>query len=210
MYTVENCPIFVDKPWPPTWSPERIEIEKKYTVNSLNMNISKHYFDDPYLNTIYTNMFAKGSSMMTYRNVILALHSKEFTYTIPLDKNRYEDGLAYRRKIDYTRTGPCTILEMMCGLADRMEVEIMQDPRYGDRTYEWFQTMLHSMGLMLFDDNPYRWDERKVNIIINKFIHRRYNKNGKGGLFTFRKPVPDDPRNVEIWYQMNWWVSENY
>ena len=207
---MDTSKFFDGHPWPPTWSPERIEAHKKYVIDCINKNEdTRHYFDDPYLNNIYNKMFP-NTPLKSYTNVILALHSREFTYSIPLDKNRYEDGLAYRRKIDYTRTGPCTILEMICGLADRMEVEIMQDPIYGDRTHEWFQTMLHSMGLLAFDDNPYRWNEKKVNVIINKFLRRDYHKNGNGGLFTFRKPVPDDPRNVEIWWQMNWWVSENY
>lgn len=70
--------------------------------------------------------------------------------------------------------------------------------------------MLHSMGLLKYHDDPYYWNEKKVNIIINKFLRRDYREDGSGGLFTFKKPVPDDPRNVEIWWQMNWWVSENY
>ena len=210
MLTVENCSLWgPDHPWPPTWDAEQIDYHKHYTVDCLNRSKYKRFFDDPYLNTIYTKMFPQ-ESLTLHTKALLALHSREFTYIIPLDKNRYEDGLAFRRKIDPHRTGPCTILEMMCGLADRMEIEILQNPIYGDRTPEWFQSMLHSLGLYNMTDDKYVWDERKVNIIINKFIHRRYNKNGKGGLFTFKKPVPDDPRDVEIWYQMNWWVSENY
>ena len=170
--------------------------------------LARDWFEDPYLNEIYDRMMGPFSGPKIWTRVVEALHSREFTYIIPLDENRYKDGLSWRKKIDPHRSGPCTVLEMMCGLADRMEVEIMQDTRYGDRTATWFQEMLYSLGLYNFYDEVY--DEHKVKMIIDKFLRREYTKTGKGGLFTFKKSVPGDPRNEEIWYQMNWWVSENF
>ena len=169
---------------------------------------NRDWFTDPYLNDLYYYFMGCLSPARTFTKAFAALHSREFIFSIELDENRYLDGLKYRKTFDPRRSGPCTVLEMMCALADRMEVEQMQDPDYGDRTYYWFQCMFESLGLFQFDDEDY--DEVKVQRIIDRFLRREYNKTGKGGLFTFHKPVPGDPRNAEIWYQMNWWVSENY
>jgi hypothetical protein len=95
----------------------------------------------------------------------------------------------------------------MVALADRMENHIMYDPTTGDRTGLWFWTMISSMHLSHMNDDNY--DEDEVDRAIDIMIERKYSYNGEGGLFTLENP-DGDMRDTEIWYQMNWWVSENY
>lgn len=193
---------------PPRPTPEEIAAYRELSERNIQHFNNRDWFEDPYLNELYYKFMGSLSPIRTFCQSFLALHSREFIYSVELDENRYIDGLKYRKKMDPRRTGPCTVLEMMCALADRMEVEQLQDPDYGDRTDYWFQCMFESLGLFQFDDENF--NEVKVNRIIDRFLRREYNKTGKGGLFTFYKSVPGDPRNAEIWYQMNWWVSENY
>lgn len=143
-----------------------------------------------------------------YDKVLLRLFETPFEYTMYMDKNRYSDGMSFRARLGFHFDDDCTVLEMMIALAVRIEEDIMSDPKYGDRTSQWFWKMIASLGLNKYDDDNY--DERAVDEIIEDFLDRRYNSNGKGGLFTFRKKTILDPREVEIWDQMNWWISEYY
>ena len=97
-----------------------------------------------------------------------------------------------------------SILEMMLALAIRCEETIMTDDRYGDRTGEWFWNMIVSLGLGTMNDS--RYDRKYINIIIEKFNNRDYKPNGEGGLFTI-KNIKKDMRNIEIWYQMCWYLD---
>ena len=53
-------------------------------------------------------------------------------------------------------------------------------------------------------DNHY--DETYVDEVITRFLDRDYQPNGKGGLFTIRH-CDDDLREVEIWYQLCWYLD---
>lgn len=162
------------------------------------------------------NLVCKKSR--SYRKLFAHLHSIEFTYILEMDSNREADGrtLRYLFTYEYDRqnckmltealdTGPCSVLEMMVALANRCEVEIMTDLEYGDRTSEWFWTMLTSLGLDNMSDE--RFDEEYVNKVIDRFLRREYEMNGEGGLFTVDN-CKRDMRTVEIWYQMCWYLND--
>jgi len=152
----------------------------------------------------------------SYRKLFARLHDTEFTYTIPMDGNRAEDGidLRYRfgREHDYSDAmvdsflddRPCSILEMMIALSIRCEEHIMDDPDIGNRTGQWFWSMLVSLGLGSMDDR--KFDRHRVDIILERFLDREYGRNGEGGLFTVNNGR--DMRRTEIWYQMNYYLSE--
>lgn len=151
------------------------------------------------------------------RKLLATLHDIEFKYSISLDGNRAEDGLDLRRRFarhypyeSYDDTmlyldGPCSVLEMMVALAVRAEEQIMDDPSIGDRTGQWFWGMIVNLGLgSMHDDN---FDRRLVDISIERLLNRDYEPNGKGGLFTVRHRN-EDMRDVEIWYQLCWYLNE--
>jgi hypothetical protein len=51
-----------------------------------------------------------------------------------------------------------------------------------------------------------KFDRYQVDRILERFLERRYERNGKGGLFTVNNGF--DMRGTEIWYQMNYYLRE--
>lgn len=151
---------------------------------------------------------------VSFRKLLEHLHNTRFIFSIPKDENRAEDGIDLRYRfvriihkenyLDYL-DGPCSVLEMMVALAIHMEEGVMDDPEYGDRTGQWFWGMVVNLGLGSMTDN--RYDERYVNDILDRFLDRDYEPDGRGGLFTV-KDTDVDLRSVEIWYQMCWYLDE--
>lgn len=158
--------------------------------------------------------FAKRIS---YKKLLTRLHDIAFTFSIPRDGNRASDGedLRYRyavtngyedsyRKILNYLGGPCSVLEMMIALAIRCEESVMDDPGLGDRTDQWFWGMVTNLGLGSMVDS--KFDKQFVDDTINRFLDREYEPDGKGGLFTIKR-CDRDLRDVEIWYQLCWYLD---
>lgn len=150
---------------------------------------------------------------ISYRKLLMHLHSTEFIWFIDMDENRAGDGIALRRRYsllngqsDLARylTGPCSVLEMMIGLSIRCEENIMDDPDKGDRTGQWFWGMIANLGLGGMYDKMY--DRQAVDDILTRLLYREYEPNGRGGLFTV-KNYPRDLRGVEIWVQLCWMLN---
>lgn len=150
-----------------------------------------------------------------YQSLLETLSEIEFTWTITNDKNRATDGINLRKRfaeeeglsirvVNNALDKPCSILEMMAGLACRCEDSIMGDEEYGDRTTKWFWTMIRSLDLCDMDDD--RYDDERVQFVMDEFLYRQYERNGKGGLFYIRD-CRRDLRKVEIWYQMCWYLD---
>ena len=144
------------------------------------------------------------------------LHNTEFVYFLPMDKNRANDGedLRYRfiedcseyndKEILRCLDEPCSVFEMMVALAIRCEETIMDDPQVGSRTGQWFWGMIVSLGLGPMMDANY--DKKYVNGVLQRFINRHYEPNGKGGLFTIRN-CDADLRKIDIWRQLCWYLD---
>lgn len=157
------------------------------------------------------------SKTLSYRKLLKKLHEYEFIYILSRDGNRADDGIDLRYRFGYERgyeilkitdhldNKPCSILEMMTALAIRCEEHIMDDPEIGNRTGQWFWNMIVSLGLGSMSDD--RFDERYLDNVITRFLNRDYERNGRGGLFIVEN-TQDDLRNVEIWYQMCWYLNE--
>ena len=152
------------------------------------------------------------SKNISYRKLLNCLHSIDFKYIIPNDVNRAKDGVDLRRRF-YLDTGyrtdmkgsPCTVLEMMVALTIRCEETIMDNPSLGDRTGQWFWSMINTLGLSdMIDD---RFNESIVREKIDIFLNREYEPDGQGGLFRI-KHCRRDLRDVEIWYQLCWYLDQ--
>ena len=151
------------------------------------------------------------SKYISYRKLLMELHSIEFIFSVPNDINRAKDGIYLRYRFSIDRDddisdyldGPCSVLEMMVALAIRCEEDIMDDPRVGNRTGQWFWGMIVNLGLGSMTDENY--DKKVVDDILRRFLDRKYAPDGKGGLFTV--DCGKDLRKVEIWYQMCWYLD---
>lgn len=177
-----------------------------------NNNVRNEYFEWLY-NLVCENRYRDDIS---FRKLLMQLHSTEFTYLIDMDENRALDGVAVRWQFvcdkDYSSgtlaylDGPCSVLEMMIALCFKCE-GFMDDPAIGDRFAQWFWHMIVSLGLGGMTDDIY--NRQKVSDRITRFLNRDYEPDGRGGLFTIRN-CDRDLRHVEIWYQMCWYLDEYY
>lgn len=145
----------------------------------------------------------------SYIMLLKELFDTAFVYSLERDANRAHDGLDLRDRysdemcIDLDLEGPCSVLEMMVALAIRCETDIMYSPELGDRTYIWFWCMIENLGLSDMTDN--RFNRARAHAIILRFLDRKYEPDGKGGLFYV--PGTNDMQHIEIGYQMNAFLS---
>ena len=181
----------------------------------LKDEVRNEYFEWLY-DYVCDKKFSKHNS---FRKLLMRLHSIEFTYIIPRDVNRADDGLNMRHRFILANgyeyrdiyevvmdalDGPCSVLEMIMALSIRCEETIMDDPDVGDRTGQWFWGMITNLGLGGMTDS--RFDRDYVDHVIDIFLNREYEADGKGGLFTIRH-CDCDLRDVEIWHQLCWYLD---
>lgn len=160
-----------------------------------------------------------NKNRISYNELLHYLFDTEFVYILDMDENRAYDGVELRYRFGRENRisepiiaceldiRPCSILEMMIALSLRIENNIMDNPDVGNQTSKWFWMMINNLGLS--NMNYYNFDERHVDHVLKIFLDRRYDRNGRGGLVHLQNPR-QDLRNVEIWYQWMWYLSENY
>ncbi len=173
----------------------------------IEIEVRNEYFEWM-LDMMCRNRYEKVS----FRKLLMFLHDTEFIYSIRRDRNRASDGVKLRRRfglsigyddIDDLLEGPCSVLEMMVALAIRCE-DFMDDDAKGDRTGQWFWQMIVNLGLGGMTDD--RFDRRYVQNTVDRFLDRDYEPDGRGGLFRIRN-CDRDLRDVEIWYQLCWYLD---
>ena len=158
----------------------------------------------------------KRSKRTTHKKLLRYLNSREFVSIMEMDDNRVADGIELRYRFAYQHNypyamideyfddKPCSILEMMTALVIRLVDNIMDDPNGEEPTGYWFWNMIENLGLDNLSDSV--WNEDYANEVVDTFLYREYAPNGEGGLFTLDH-CKDDMRNVEIWYQMCWYLD---
>lgn len=176
-----------------------------------------------YFRWLYDSV-CKGRSHETvsYKKLFELLHDIRFKITDESDYSRIKDGASLRYRFAileyderYTNcivevldrtfgSTSCSVLEMIVALAIRCEETIMDDPEYGDRTGQWFWSMINNLGIGNMTDDIF--DEDVVTRIIDRFMLREYEPNGKGGLFYISN-CEEDLRDVEIWTQLCWYLN---
>ena len=162
-------------------------------------------------------LVGKVGSPRGYRKLMSFLFETPFVYILPMDGNRYEDGVDLRYRFGNENDIPqaeiakyldhtdCSLLEMMAALAIRCEEHIMEDDDYGDRTPLWFREMLNSTGLYAFTDASFNKDA--AFSIVDRLFTRTYAADGSGGLFRIKRPT-SDMRRAEIWCQAMAYLNE--
>ena len=150
-----------------------------------------------------------------YTLLLEHLWRKEYYSILPNDQNRVKDGLFLRREVNEGQDfGPCRVLEMIIALSRRMEFQL-----YGtdyDKTYkDLFWELVNNLDLIKFDNLEAAKDAMYLEIdhILTNWIERRYSPDGYGGVFplnNWQKSSGIEQTEVEIWYQMMLYLSENY
>lgn len=156
-----------------------------------------------------------------YSMLLDQLHNTPFIFSIEKDVNRAEDGKEYRN--DYLsdisdgnrqrviesgvfEERECSVLEMLAGLATRIDREYTGVPGEDGQDLIFYD-MIENLGLMKYRDNCY--NSKKVDDILEKWMDRRFDFDGKGSIFPLRN-TNRDQRKIEIWSQMSEYLSENF
>lgn len=172
----------------------------------------------------YKNWLERQMHAQEYRILFDFLYDIEFEwdYSIPMDENRAKDGIFLREEFSSeesieepisARYWPCSFLEFLVALARRIENQVMYDPDSDTDASTWFWEMLGNAGLDKCDDawmlKQHSLGFMLVSEKVHEIMERRYSRDGKGGLFPLDDPETDQ-REVEIWYQINYYFWDKY
>ena len=149
-----------------------------------------------------------------YTELLYDLDEKEFIWSHPMDENRDADALALRKEYFFDNgydlrdmvLSPRSCLEVLVAFSRRIEIEIMGEPG-DDHIERWFWIMLDNLKLLEFDDDHY--DHGFVIHKLDIWLTRKFTSSGKNGIFPLKKPTSDQ-RDIDIWYQMQAYLTENY
>ena len=141
-----------------------------------------------------------------YEDVIIELWETEYYSDIPNDENRAADGIELRYHFEVEtgkkceKTGPCTVLEMMIGLANRTENAFMYDPKVGNRTGQWFWEMFFNAKMdFLIGRGQKKLGKSPVLL----------DKSGRFDLFNMPKK-PENWDEMEVWEQLCRYISRKF
>ena len=151
-----------------------------------------------------------------YSRLLEYLFNYEFTWSIPFDSNRADNGIGLRYEFE-SETGlmgrtddePCSDLEMLIALARDWEHEITYDFHKGDRSPQWFWTLIDNLGLLEYPNwriSPGVMDE--IDEILDVWHTRKFSETGIGSPFPVKNWYGDQ-KTVEIWMQLQNYVIEN-
>lgn len=167
-----------------------------------------------YHNWMLDKMQANLPEHRNYDLLLKQLDSIPFIVIHPLDENRNIDGKILREEFleeegishNHIWHDDSSVLEVLVALSMRIETEITGEPG-NDHLDRWFWVMIHNLGLDYYRNNMY--DPDKINEIIDIWLKRKYKSNGKNGVFPLQK-TDIDQREIDIWYQMQLYLTENY
>jgi len=156
----------------------------------------------------------------SYRKLTKKLHSVPFFWSVPRDDNRDMDGRALRETYYYEHglpfsrallAEPASVLEVLIALANRMDDQLYS-PEMGLRSSEWFWSFIKYLQLDSYSDEVIFDTEIMGDIdkCLDIFLNRKYDSLGRGGIFPLHKKVSKNQQNVELWYQMMYYLDENY
>jgi hypothetical protein len=145
----------------------------------------------------------------SYLDLFERMHNAEFFWTVPNDDNRVQDGIDLRGEFLEVRGGGdlnlqgATCLEVVVGLSRRLA--FIADG--GHRSAQWAWTLLKNLRLHKFSDPLTPVRQERVDEILYNVVWRNYHPDGRGGFFPLQNPDVDQTK-IEIWHQLNAYVSE--
>lgn len=169
-----------------------------------------------YFEWLYDQVFIvrDQNSPVSYLGACSIMNNMRFRALVPHDENRIADCAEFRNRFmnEFAPdpleavnilTPDASIFEVLVGLAFRASFMI------GIRPEEFFYKLLSNLGLQVFSDSYYTPQAgRRIKRILERFNNRQYGASGLGGLFPLAHPDADQ-RQIELWYQMGAWMTEN-
>lgn len=168
----------------------------------MSNQVNREYFD-----WLVSQIEIVGQSPRSYTHLFRLMHETEFTWEIPGDDNRFQDGLDLR---GYFSGGVrsripqlefVSVLEVLIGISRRIAFIAGGEPK------QWACQLVDNLGLTQFHDPLKHSDIPTVQAILHTLVSRRYNEDGSGGFFPLNDPQ-EDQRRIEIWAQLNAYVNE--
>jgi len=151
--------------------------------------------------------FEGKSYMLLLKHLYSTDYTEEHYMMVPNDSNRYFDAIELRKEGCKCRYGDTVnLLEVMIAIAHHMD-DNAYDMVLGEQPNKWFWELIENIELDEYDDEEY--NKRNVDHICDTLLYRTYNFDGKGGLFPLKNPGFDQ-RKVELWYQMETYLLDNY
>ena len=152
----------------------------------------------------------------TYWTLLGFLHRKEFTWSeIEKDQNRAVAGQNLRAQFleasgrqndgDFRELG-CDMLEFLIAFAFDLAWDDVSVEDASQGLAKWFWILIDNLGLFGCND-AHPPSQRMFDRIIDRFITRDYDADGRGGLFPLEAPR-EDQRYVELHYQAQAYLLE--
>ena len=176
---------------------------------------------DPYFAWLCQKVGAQKANGQSYYILLATLHTMAFQpgNRIETDKNRAQDGLELRVEFmtmhgaegSSINRGPCSMLEFLIGISKRMSFVMCEDEmNIEEKTGHYFWKLIRNLRLLKLDDERYSVlnGDFYVQEAVDRVLLRSYDRNGDGGLFPLKGDYGDQ-RDVEIWYQMQFWLGEH-
>lgn len=175
-----------------------------------------------YFEYLYDLVKEDAPERKDYWMLLSDLQAFKFYWSVEHDENRAQDGIDLRRRYlegewwangEEALSGECSMLEMLIALAERMAFELAGTDVSPDiyRTGSCFWEMVENLGLTRYSDGEY--ERLNGPFVVNKTLHdvvtRNYDETGVGGIFPLRGDYGDQ-RCVELWYQMQEYLTERY
>ena len=182
-------------------------------------DLEKERQEDRYFEVLYDIAAADREDLtdLSYRMLLGVLDGVEFRDARGIDGNRIQDAQELRADLiadmglDHTSVRPfmnVSLLEVMISIAERLG-QITGD----EDTAFWFWEMVSNLVLDGIDDTEFWSDpedyEAEILDRADDVINIKYDRDGLGGLFLLREGVaPQDMRDTELWYQMQYYANE--
>lgn len=172
--------------------------------------------DGAYLEWLYSQVgvVQNRNPAQSHWKLLLQLYSTQFSWFVPNDDNRVEDGKALRlsflQETGYQLDDPhglflgldCSMLEMIIALSRRAAGLSDGQPA------EWFWRMVHNLGFDGCTDDIFEVSiAEDLEETLDRVNRRTYRSNGGGGLFPLQN-AENDMRKVELWYQLQAYIYE--
>lgn len=147
-----------------------------------------------------------GFTRKGYDQLFLYLFSVPFSCVIDRDMNRMEDAKSLIYEYGENVLEYISVLEVLIALAIRIDDEYIGDPADPNPDIIFWE-MICNLGLNKFDDKHF--NVRDVFTIIDDWMKRRFDYDGTGSIFPLKDPHQDQTK-IELWSQLQEYLSENY
>ena len=172
--------------------------------------------DERYLSWLYGQVASVKTrqGVRTFWKLFRQLNETIFVAIVSHDENRIADAKDLRYEFlaaaedeqgdpDWTRS-PCSMLELLVVLSRQLAFEM------DDKADVWFWHLIEVLELEQFNDHRYNDSPKEViAATLDRVIWRTYEHDGRGGLFPLRSPDRDQ-RKIELWYQLNAYLLEQF